>query len=207
VRSAGETPALPREVSVNTVRCAWPGDDALMVRYHDEEWGVPLHDDRAHFEFIVLDGMQAGLSWRTILRKRENFRRALDGFDPAVIARYDAAKVASLLEDAGIIRNRQKIEATIGNARAFLEVQEAFGGFDAYIWRFVGGRPMVNAWRHLAELPAKSAEAEAMSKDLRQGGFRFVGPTICYAYMQAAGLVDDHVVRCFRKLPALLVRR
>lgn len=181
-----------------TERCLWPGEDPLMCRYHDEEWGVPVHDDRKHFEFIVLDGMQAGLSWQTILRKRENFRKALDGFDPVLVSGYGPEKVAALMADAGIVRNRLKIEASIGNARALLEIQAAEGSFDAYIWRFVDGRPIQNRWRSLAELPAQSPEAERMSKDLKARGFRFVGPTICYAYMQAAGLVNDHIVTCFR---------
>jgi len=182
-------------------RCTWPGSDPLYLAYHDEEWGVPLHDDRTHFEFLVLDGAQAGLSWLTILRKREAYRRAYDGFDPAKVARYGARKVAALLANSGIVRNRQKVEASIGNARAFLAVQEELGSFDAYVWRFTGGGTRVNRWRTTAELPAETEESRAMSKDLRQRGFRFVGPTICYAYMQAAGLVNDHLVGCFRWKP------
>jgi DNA-3-methyladenine glycosylase I len=169
-----------------------------MIRYHDEEWGVPLHDDRKHFEFLVLDAFQAGLSWATILNKRENFRRALDGFDPTRIARYTSRSVARLMADAGIVRNRQKIAATIDNARAFLGVQERYGGFDPYVWRFVDGRPKQNGWKRLAQLPATSKESDAMSHELKALGFRFVGSTICYAYMQAAGLVNDHILSCFR---------
>ena len=181
-------------------RCEWAGTDPLSVAYHDEEWGVPVHDDRKMFEFLTLEGMQAGLSWMTILRKRENFRQALDGFDPERIARYDQDKVQELLSNPGIIRNRLKIAATIGNARAFLEVQEAFGSFDTYIWQFVGGRPLLNSWQKMNEIPAQTAEAQAMSKDLLKRGFRFVGPTICYAHMQATGMVNDHTVDCFRYL-------
>lgn len=180
------------------IRCPWPGDDPLMRAYHDEEWGVPLHDDAKHFEFLVLDGMQAGLSWQTILRKRESFRCAFEGFDPAVVARYGDADAVRLLADAGIVRNRLKIQAAITNAQRFLETQAEFGSFDTYIWHFVGGRPMVHQRRALADLPATSAESDAMSKDLLRRGFKFVGATICYAYMQAAGLVNDHLVDCFR---------
>lgn len=178
--------------------CAWPGDDPLMRVYHDEEWGVPLHDDRRLFEFLVLEGMQAGLSWRTILRKREHFRRAFDGFDPVRVAAYGAPDIQARMLDAGIIRNRQKIEATVNNARRFLEVQAAFGSFDAYIWGFVDGRPIRNAFRSLADLPATSPESDALSRDLKQRGFKFVGSTICYAHMQATGMVNDHLVSCFR---------
>ncbi len=169
-----------------------------MIAYHDTEWGVPLHDDRAHFEFLVLDAAQAGLSWRTVLHKRENYRRAFDGFDPVKVARYTDRKVAQLLQDPGIIRNRLKIHAAITNARQFLAVQAEFGSFDKYIWQFVGGQPKPNHWRALAELPARTAESDAMSRDLKRRGFQFVGSTICYAYMQAAGMVNDHVVSCFR---------
>jgi DNA-3-methyladenine glycosylase I len=179
-------------------RCAWLGDDPLMMAYHDDEWGVPLHDDRRHFEFIVLDGFQAGLSWRTVLNKRENFRRAFDGFDPEKIVRYGETERARLLADAGIIRNRAKVDATIGNARAFLDIQQREGGFDGWIWQFTDGGTIQNAWAELSEIPAKTPEAEAMSKALKAEGLRFVGPTICYAYMQAAGMVNDHVTRCFR---------
>lgn len=184
--------------AVDPPRCGWVHVDPIEVTYHDQEWGVPLHCDRKHFEFLVLDAFQAGLSWITILRKRENFRRAFDGFDPEQIARYDALKHASLMQDAGIVRNRLKIAATSLNAQAFLAVQEAFGSFDAYIWDFVSGTPVQNAWATLADVPATSPIAEAMSKDLKRRGFKFVGSTICYAYMQAAGLVNDHTVDCFR---------
>lgn len=180
------------------IRCAWPGDDPLMIQYHDEEWGVPLHDDRKHFEFIVLDGNQAGLSWRTVLYKRENFRAAFDQFDVNKVAQYDEAKVTELLNNPGIIRNKQKIAAAIKNACAFLTIQAQFGSFDAYIWQFVNGQPLINQWQTTAQIPAQSPEAEAMSKDLIKRGFSFVGPTICYAYMQAAGMVNDHLVDCFR---------
>jgi DNA-3-methyladenine glycosylase I len=169
-----------------------------MRAYHDEEWGVPLHDDRRHFEFLVLDAFQAGLSWSTILNKRAQFRCAFDGFDPQRIARYNRRSVARLLVDAGIVRNRQKIEATIGNARAFLALQQRHGSFDAFIWGFVGGAPRQPVRKTLRQIPATSAESDRMSRALRELGFRFVGSTICYAYMQAAGLVNDHVVRCFR---------
>ena len=179
-------------------RCAWLGDDSLMMAYHDDEWGVPLHDDRRHFEFIVLDGFQAGLSWRTVLNKRANFRRAFDGFDPSKIVRYGEPERARLLADAGIIRNRAKVDATIGNARAFLDIQQREGGFDEWVWQFTDGRTIQNSWRELTDIPPKTAEAEAMSKALKAEGFKFVGPTICYAYMQAAGMVNDHVTRCYR---------
>ncbi|MGB5472480.1 MAG: DNA-3-methyladenine glycosylase I [Gammaproteobacteria bacterium] len=169
-----------------------------MVAYHDTEWGVPVHDDRKHFEFLVLDAFQAGLSWSTVLNKRENFRAAFDNFDPGRIARYTRRKVEALLGNAGIIRNRQKIEATIGNARQFLELQEREGSFDAFIWQFVGGCSRQNSWRSVTQLPASTTQSDAMSKALRANGFRFTGSTICYAYMQAAGLVNDHVTGCFR---------
>jgi DNA-3-methyladenine glycosylase I len=178
-------------------RCGWARNE-LAVRYHDEEWGVPLHDDRALFEFIVLEGAQAGLSWDTILRKRERYREVFDQFDPEVVARYDDAKVAQLLADPGIIRNKMKINAAVQNARAFLAVRDEFGAFDAYIWRFVDGKPIVNQWRALAEIPARTAESDALSADLRKRGFTFVGSTICYAHMQATGMVNDHLVDCFR---------
>ncbi len=169
-----------------------------MIRYHDTEWGVPLHDDRKLFEFLVLDAFQAGLSWAIVLKKREGFRKAFSSFDPRRVARYDGRKVRALLADAGIIRNRLKIEATIANARAFLAVQREFGSFDRYIWQFVGGKTKENRWRTLKQLPARSRESDAMSKDLKERGFRFVGSTICYAFMQAAGMVNDHLVGCFR---------
>ena len=179
-------------------RCAWVGDDPLYIAYHDEEWGVPLHDDQRLFEMLILEGAQAGLSWITILRKRENYRLAFDHFDVETVARYDAAKIEELLANPGIVRNRRKIEATVQNAKAFLAIQEAFGSFDTYIWQFVGGQPIQNAWTSLSDIPAKTPESTAMSKDLRQRGFNFVGPTICYAFMQATGMVNDHVVDCFR---------
>jgi len=180
------------------IRCAWPGADPLMLAYHDEEWGTPLHDDRLLFEFLILEGAQAGLSWRTILNKRENYRRAFDRFDAHKIARYDARKKKLLLADPGIVRNRLKIDATIDNARAFLEAQNEFGSFDAFIWRFVEGKPIRNEFRSLKELPTRTKESDAMSKDLKKRGFRFVGSTICYAFMEATGMVNDHVVDCFR---------
>jgi DNA-3-methyladenine glycosylase I len=179
-------------------RCQWAGDDPLYQAYHDTEWGVPLHDDRALFEFVILEGAQAGLSWITILRKRAAYRSAFDGFDPATVAGYDEHKQAELLGNAGIIRNRQKIAAAVRNAQAFLAIQESFGSFDAYIWRFVDGQPTINAWRSLAEVPAQTPASQAMSKDLIKRGFTFVGPTICYALMQAVGMVNDHIVDCFR---------
>jgi len=179
-------------------RCDWAGKDPLYIDYHDREWGVPVHDDRLLFEFLVLEGAQAGLSWLTILKKRENFRRAFAGFEPRKVARFDRRKVARLLEDAGIIRNRLKIESAITNARAFLKVQREFGSFDAYQWAFVGGKPRRNRWRRLEEVPARTPESDALSRDLRQRGFRFVGSTICYAHMQAVGMVNDHLTSCFR---------
>jgi DNA-3-methyladenine glycosylase I len=179
-------------------RCPWPEGNEQMVRYHDSEWGVPLHNDRKLFEFLVLDAFQAGLSWAIVLKKRDGFRKAFDNFDPRKVAKYDGRKVRALLADVGIIRNRMKIEATIANAREFLLVQREFGSFDRYIWQFVGGRPRKNNRRTLKQLPAHSAESDAMSKDLKERGFRFVGSTICYAFMQAAGMVNDHLVDCFR---------
>jgi len=179
-------------------RCPWPANDPLMLPYHDEEWGVPVHDDRRHFEFLVLEGAQAGLSWLTVLRKREGYRRAFAGFDPAAVAAFSDADVERLVADAGIIRNRLKIRGAIGNARAFLAIKEEFGSFDAFFWRFVGGRPILNRWTELSQLPAKSPEAEAASREMVRRGFRFVGPTILYAHMQACGLVNDHLVSCFR---------
>jgi DNA-3-methyladenine glycosylase I len=179
-------------------RCAWPGDDPLMLAYHDTEWGVPLHDDRKLFEFIVLDGAQAGLSWSTVLKKRENYRKAFRNFDPKLVARFSPKGVARLLKDPGIIRNRLKIESTIKNASAFLAIQKEFGSFDAYIWQFTGGKTIRHRCRRLADIPATSKESDAMSKDLKLRGFTFVGSTICYAFMQAAGMVNDHLVDCFR---------
>jgi DNA-3-methyladenine glycosylase I len=179
-------------------RCPWGDSHPLYVPYHDREWGTPLHDDRRFFELLVLEGAQAGLSWLTILKKRDAYRKAFHGFDPRKVARYDAKKVARLLGDDGIIRNRLKIEAAITNARAFLTVQREFGSFDAYVWRFVGGKPIQNRRRSVKEVPARTAESDAMSDELRKRGFRFVGSTICYAFMQAAGMVNDHLVSCFR---------
>jgi DNA-3-methyladenine glycosylase I len=180
-------------------RCGWASlDNDLYREYHDREWGVPVHDDRLLFEFLALEGAQAGLSWSTVLNKRENYRKAFDGFDPKRVAKYDASKVRRLLADPGLIRNRLKIRATIQNAKAFLEVQKEFGTFDSYMWEFVGGEPRVNRWRTLKEIPAKTPESEAMSKDLLRRGFSFVGPTICYAHMQAVGMVNDHLMSCFR---------
>ena len=170
-----------------------------MVRYHDEEWGVPRHDDRVLFEFLLLEGAQAGLSWETILRKRAAYRAAFAKFDPAAVARFTARDVRRLTNDAGIVRNRLKIESAVRNARAFLDVQKEFGSFDAYIWQFVDGKPIRNRWKSLKEVPPRTAESDAMSKDLKQRGFNFVGSTICYAYMQAVGMVDDHLVGCFRR--------
>ncbi len=189
-------PATPRRGQ--KTRCGWCGDDPLYVTYHDVEWGVPLHDERRLFEMLILEGAQAGLSWLTVLRKREAYRAAFDGFDPEKVAGYDGRKVRVLLRNPGIIRNRQKVEAAVANARAFLAVQDELGSFDAYVWRFVKGKPKRNAWRTLAEVPALTPEAEALSRDLRSRGFKFVGPTICYAHMQATGMVNDHLVGCFR---------
>ena len=180
-----------------TGRCGWARTD-LSIPYHDAEWGVPVHDDRLHFEFLVLEGAQAGLSWETVLRKRLRYREVFDGFAPEKVARYTAARVARLLADPGIIRNRLKVESAVANARAFLRVQEEFGSFDAYVWPFVGGRPKVNAWQALGDVPARTPESEALSKDLLGRGFRFVGPTIIYAHMQATGMVNDHLVDCVR---------
>lgn len=180
------------------MRCGWAGDDPLMISYHDDEWGVPVRDDRKLFEFLVLEGAQAGLSWRTVLRKREGYRRAFQGFDPERVARYGENDVARLLSDPGIIRNRSKVASAVGNARLVIAVRAEFGSFGAYLWRFVGNKPLVNRFRTMSELPARSRESEAMSRDLSRRGFRFVGPTICYAFMQAVGMVNDHLVACFR---------
>ncbi len=178
-------------------RCLWPVDD-LYVAYHDTEWGVPLHDDRLLFEFLVLEGAQAGLSWHIILKKRASYRQAFDQFDPEKVARYNQKKVAALLANPGIVRNKLKIAAAVKNARAFLSVQEEFGSFDQYIWRFVDGRPIINTHRTMKDVPARTKESDAMSKDLKQRGFTFVGSTICYAHMQATGMVNDHLITCFR---------
>jgi DNA-3-methyladenine glycosylase I len=180
------------------IRCAWPGDDPLYLQYHDAEWGVPLHDDRRLFEFLVLEGAQAGLSWLTILRKRENYRQALYGFDPRRIAGCGPDEVARLLANPGIVRNRLKIASVLRNARVFLELQREFGSFDAYLWRFVGGRPIQNRWKAHRDVPAETDESRALSRDLIRRGCSFVGPTICYAFMQAVGMVNDHLVRCYR---------
>ena len=180
------------------VRCAW-ATTPLGIAYHDAEWGVPVHDDRVHFEFLLLEGAQAGLSWETILRKRDAYRRAFAGFDPAKVARFTPAAIRKLMKDDGIVRNQLKLDSAVTNARAFLAVQREFGSFDAYLWRFVGGKPIVNHHRRLGDVPAKSAESDALSKDLLKRGFKFVGSTICYAYMQAVGMVDDHLDSCFRK--------
>ena len=179
-------------------RCAWAGDDPLYVRYHDREWGVPVHNDKLLFEFLTLEGAQAGLSWITILRKREKYRRAVAGFDPERVARFDARRIERLLNDPGIVRNRLKIEATVTNARAFLAVQKAFGSFDLYLWTFVDGEPIQNRRRSMRQVPARSPVSDRLSRDLQRRGFRFVGSTICYAFMQAVGMVNDHTVGCFR---------
>jgi DNA-3-methyladenine glycosylase I len=197
LKSCCDTPEVPIAENPNPRRCHWPKID-LAIRYHDEEWGVPVHDDRKLFEFLVLDAFQAGLSWDTILRKRDHFRVAFDNFEAEVISRYDKQKVKALLKDAGIIRNRLKIHATIENARKFLEIQKDFGSFDRYIWQFVGGKPRINRRRSPRSIPARTRESDAMSEALKDRGFKFVGSTICYAFMQAAGMVNDHNVNCFR---------
>jgi DNA-3-methyladenine glycosylase I len=183
---------------MTTVRCRWAGPDPLYLAYHDEEWGVPSHDDRHLFEMLILEGAQAGLSWITILRRREGYRRAFDGFDPEAIARYGAEKKAALLANPEIIRNRAKVDAAIANARAYLALREGGESLDSFLWRFVGGRPLQNRWPSHSQLPAETAESKAMSKELKRRGFRFVGPTICYAFMQATGMVNDHTLDCFR---------
>jgi DNA-3-methyladenine glycosylase I len=180
-----------------TARCGWAAND-LMVRYHDEEWGVPLHDDRGLFEFLCLEGAQAGLSWETVLRKRDNYRTAFANFDPLAVSAFSPRKLEALLKDPGLIRNRLKLESAVRNAEAFLKVQAEFGSFDAYVWRFVEGGPIVNSRRTMKDIPAQTAESDAMSKDLRKRGFNFAGSTICYAFMQAVGMVNDHLVTCFR---------
>jgi DNA-3-methyladenine glycosylase I len=186
------------ETAERKTRCGWAGADSLYVSYHDEEWGVPLRDDRRLFEFLVLEGAQAGLSWLTILRKRENYRVAFDAFDPRRVAQYGADEVDRLMGDAGIVRNRRKIESAIGNACAVLSVQNDWGSFDRFVWSFVGGSPIQNRWRDLAQVPAETEESRAFSRECKRLGFRFVGPTICYAFMQAVGMVNDHLVDCFR---------
>ena len=187
----------PKSEIRNITRCPWPTDD-LYVAYHDTEWGVPLHDDQKLFEFVILEGAQAGLSWHTVLKKRENYRKAFDNFDPQKVARYNAAKIAKLLADPGIIRNRLKVASAVHNAKAFFKIQEEFGTFDAYIWRFVDGKPINNNCKTMKDVHASTKESDAMSKDLKQRGFNFVGSTICYAHMQATGMVNDHLVTCFR---------
>lgn len=186
-----------KEDATERVRCPWARND-LAIRYHDEEWGVPVHDDRRLFEFLVLEGAQAGLSWDTILKKRENYRLAFDQFDAARIARYQQRKIVRLLADRGIVRNRLKIASTVQNARAFIKIQEQAGSFDRYIWQFVDGRPLTSAWKSLRQVPARTPQSDAISKDLQKRGFNFVGSTICYAFMQAVGMVNDHLVDCFR---------
>ena len=183
----------PREL----IRCGWATNE-LSIRYHDEEWGVPVHDDRTLFEFLILEGAQAGLSWNTILNKRDRYREVFDGFDPEIVARYDRRKVDRLLRDPGIVRNKLKVASAVANAKAFLRVQKEFGSFDRYVWQFVDGKPRVNSPKSLKQLPARTVESDAMSKDLKKRGFKFVGSTICYAFMQAVGMVNDHVVDCFR---------
>ena len=180
------------------LRCPWPKDDPLMIEYHDREWGVPVHDDQRLFEHLVLDGAQAGLSWRTILHKREGYRKAMADFDPVRVARFTPSKIERLMANPGIVRNRLKIESAVRNARALLAVQREFGTFDVYLWQFVGGRPKVNRWKSLSQIPAQSAESDAMSKDLKRRDFTFVGSTICYAMMQAIGMINDHLVTCHR---------
>jgi len=187
----------PKSTPANLRRCHWAANE-WNIAYHDQEWGVPVHDDRVFFEFLILEGAQAGLSWDIILRKRARYREVLDNFDPRLVARYDAKKVRSLLKDPGIVRNRLKIAATVDNARAFLKVQQEFGSFSAYIWKFVDGKPKPNRWTARKKIPAKTLESDAMSKDLKKRGFRFVGSTICYAFMQATGMVNDHLTTCFR---------
>lgn len=179
-------------------RCPWCEDDDLYIKYHDKEWGSPVHDDRKHFEFLVLESFQAGLSWRTILRKRENFRKAFDGFDPKKVARYNKRKIENLMKNPGIIRNRRKIEASINNAKRFLEVQKEFGSFDKYIWKFMDFKPKINSWKRISQIPATTKLSDKISKDLKERGFKFVGSTIIYAHIQAIGLVNDHIMSCFR---------
>ena len=188
-----DAPAASRAVK----RCSWPSTE-LDIAYHDKEWGVPVHDDRVLFEFLILEGAQAGLSWSTILRKRENYRRAFAGFDPGKVARFATSRVAKLMQDEGIVRHRLKIESAVSNARAFLAVQKESGSFDRYVWRFVGGRPIEGSRKSGKDIPARTAESDALSKDLRRRGFRFVGSTICYAFMQAVGMVNDHLITCYR---------
>lgn len=191
-------PAKPKSLAADSVqRCAWAANE-WNIAYHDREWGVPVHDDVTFFEFLILEGAQAGLSWDIILRKRDRYREVFDRFNPLLVSRYDAAKIRTLLKDPGIVRNRLKISAAVANARAFLAVQKEFGSFDAYVWRFVGGEPRQNRWAHHKKVPARTPESDALSEDLLKRGFRFVGSTICYAFMQATGLVNDHLTTCFR---------
>jgi DNA-3-methyladenine glycosylase I len=189
--------AIAKTNNPQPVRCGWAAGE-LSIRYHDEEWGVPVHDDRTLFEFLILEGAQAGLSWTTILNKRDNYRRAFDGFDPKRVARYDRRKIARLLRDPGIVRNQLKIASAVANAKAFLEVQREFGSFDRYLWRFVDGKPRQPSLKSFQQVPARTADSDAISKDLKQRGFNFVGSTICYAFMQAVGMVNDHIMDCFR---------
>ena len=189
--------AIAKTNNPQPVRCGWATGE-LSIRYHDEEWGVPVHDDRTLFEFLILEGAQAGLSWTTILNKRDNYRRAFDGFDPRRVARYDRRKIARLLRDPGIVRNQLKIASAVANAKAFLEVQREFGSFDRYLWRFVDGKPRQPSLKSFQQVPARTADSDAISKDLKQRGFNFVGSTICYAFMQAVGMVNDHIMDCFR---------
>ena len=179
------------------MRCGWVNEDPLYVHYHDHEWGVPVHDDQKLFEMLILEGAQAGLSWYTILKKRDNYRAAFDAFDPHLVAEYSEQRIEQLLQNEGLVRNRLKIQSAVTNARAFLRVREEFGSFDAYIWRFAGGRPIINHWKELRDVPASTPESDAMSRDLKKRGFKFVGSTICYAYMQATGMVNDHITTCF----------
>jgi DNA-3-methyladenine glycosylase I len=202
VKKEAKSPGARKRVGVRApVRCAWAASGTLDTAYHDEEWGVPQHDDQRLFEFLMLEGAQAGLSWSLILKRRDGYRHAFAQFDPRRVARFDAQRVAKLMENADIVRNRLKIESAVRNARAFLQIQESFGSFDAYLWRFVDGKPIQNGWRSREQVPARTAVSDALSKDLRQRGFNFVGSTICYAYMQAIGMVNDHVMGCFRRLP------
>jgi len=196
-RQASNNMANKREVTTDVYRCPW-AKGAEYIQYHDTEWGVPIHDDRLLFEFLILEGAQAGLSWSTILKKRDNYREAFANFETVQVADYDEAKVTELLGHPGLVRNGLKIRAAIQNAQAFLAIQEEFGNFATYIWQSVGGQPRQNAWQLLSEIPAETAEARAMSKDLKKRGFKFVGPTICYAFMQAVGMVNDHTIKCFR---------
>ncbi len=180
------------------MRCSWCGDNPLYVKYHDEEWGVPVYDDRIHFEFLVLESAQAGLSWLTVLKKRENYRKAYEDFDPKIVAEFDQEKIEELMENEGIIRNRKKIEASVNNARVFMEIQREFGSFSSYIWSFVGGKQLVSFNESIEELPAKTPQSEALAKDMKKRGFKFLGPVILYSHMQATGLVNDHIISCFR---------